>query len=293
MSGPSDQAVRRTLGPVADLERHLPADWWKKLFNALYLKTDGDVYENEANTRAEVSWLIAAAGLGPNDHVLDLCCGQGRHVLELARRGFRNVAGLDRSRYLIRLARSRARRESLDVRFHEGDARRFRLPANSFDCVAILGNSFGYFERDEDDLAVLTSARRVLRSSGALILDLAEGGWLRKHFEQRSWEWIDQEHFVCRERSLSKDGERLISREVVVHAERGVMADQFYGERLYSTQQLRELLERAGFESVEIEETSDTLSERNQDLGMLAHRMLVSCRAPRTAATAAGRASVP
>ena len=26
----------RTLGPVSDLERHLPADWWKTLFNAVY-----------------------------------------------------------------------------------------------------------------------------------------------------------------------------------------------------------------------------------------------------------------
>jgi D-alanine-D-alanine ligase len=293
VSESSNQAVRRTLGPVADLERHLPADWWKKLFNALYLKTDGDVYENDLNTAAEVSWLVEAAGLGPDDRVLDLCCGQGRHALELARRGFRGVAGLDRSRYLIRLARSRARREGLDVRFHEGDARRFRLPPDSFDCVTILGNSFGYFERVDDDLAVLLSARRVLRSRGVLVLDIADGDWLRTRFEPRSWEWIDQEHFVCRERSLSEDGERLISREVVTHAERGVMADQFYGERLYSAAQLQALLERAGFDGVEIDLGAETHSERNQDLGMMAHRIRATCRAPRRAVAASARASVP
>jgi len=33
----------RTLGPVPDLERHLPPEWWKDIFNAFYLKTDGDV----------------------------------------------------------------------------------------------------------------------------------------------------------------------------------------------------------------------------------------------------------
>ena len=36
----------RTLGPVADLEKHLPADWWRTLFNSLYLKTDADVAED-------------------------------------------------------------------------------------------------------------------------------------------------------------------------------------------------------------------------------------------------------
>jgi D-alanine-D-alanine ligase len=266
---------RRTLGPVADLERHLPAEWWRTLFNALYLKTDGDVVENSANTSNDVDAVVAAAELEHTDRILDLCCGQGRHVLEFARRGFQSVSGLDRSRTLIRLARNRARKERLDVRFHEGDARRFRLPAASFDCVAILGNSFGYFERDSDDLAVLRSVSRVLRTEGSILLDLADGDWLRRNFEPRSWEWIDQDHFVCRERALAEDGERLVSREVVVHAEQGVIADQFYAERLYTPTRIERLLVRAGFRNVEVSGSTETHSDRGQDLGMMAHKMLV------------------
>lgn len=278
---------RRTLGPVTDLERHLPADWWRTLFNALYLKTDGDVVENDENTAAEVDALLEKTGLRPDARILDLCCGQGRHVLELARRGFRQVAGLDRSRTLIRLARSRARKEGLDVRFHEGDARRFRLPRASFDCVAILGNSFGYFEQESDDLDILHAAGRVLTPGGTLVLDLADGDWLRQHFEARSWEWIDEDHFVCRERSLASDGERLISREVVVHAERGVIADQFYAERLYDQMSIERLLRRAGYRDVEVSKGAETRSDRNQDLGMMAHRLWVRAQsdaAPRAAA---------
>src|SRR6266446_9567211 len=94
----------RTLGPVSDLERHLPSDWWRTLFNSLYLETDGDVVENDRNTEQEIDLLIRSVGLEPNDRILDLCCGQGRHALELARRGFKCVTGIDRSRYLIRLA---------------------------------------------------------------------------------------------------------------------------------------------------------------------------------------------
>jgi D-alanine-D-alanine ligase len=269
----TSQAVRRTLGPVADLERHLPADWWRTLFNALYLKTDGDVVENDENTAAEVDALVQRSGLDPDSRILDLCCGQGRHVLELARRGFTHVAGLDRSRTLIRLAKSRARKEGLDVRFHEGDARRFRLPRESFDCVAILGNSFGYFEQESDDLDILRACARVLQAGGTLVLDLADGDWLRQHFEPRSWEWIDADHFVCRERSLAGDGVRLISREVVVHAERGVIADQFYAERLYDRLSIERLLRRAGYRDVEVSEGAETRSDRNQDLGMMAHRL--------------------
>ncbi|MBN1912374.1 MAG: methyltransferase domain-containing protein [Pirellulales bacterium] len=270
----------RTVGPVPDLERHLPQDWWRKLFNSIYLKTDGDVVENDANTRAEIDLLVRAVGLEPNDRILDLCCGQGRHSLELARRGFRHVTGVDRSRYLIRLARRRAKNHGLPVSFHEGDARKFRLPSDSFNCVILMGNSFGYFEREEDDCRVLAAIKRVLRSRGTLALDLVDGEWMRAHFDPRSWEWIDQNHLVCRERSVSSDGGRLISREVVVHCERGVIVDQFYAERLYSREQITALLEQLGFDSIRDHGSLLAESDRNQDLGMMAHRMFLTAQAP-------------
>ncbi|MBN1765745.1 MAG: methyltransferase domain-containing protein [Sedimentisphaerales bacterium] len=270
----------RTLGPISDLERHLPTDWWQTLFNSLYLKTDGDVVENDQNTAKEVDLLIQAAGLSPNDQILDLCCGQGRHCIELARRGFRSVTGIDRSRYLIRLAKKRARQENVIISFHEGDARKFRIAENSFHCVAIMGNSFGYFEREEDDKAVLESVKNVLVSGGTLAMDLVDGKWMRSNFERRSWEWIDANHFVCRERSLAEDGQRLISREVIVHAEKGIIADQFYAERLYDRQRINELLTELGFINIRIHSELTADSERNQDLGMMAHRIFLTATAP-------------
>jgi D-alanine-D-alanine ligase len=271
---------KRTLGPISDLERHLPMDWWKKLFNAIYLKTDADLVESERNTVEEVDEIIRLARLKPSDRILDLCCGQGRHCLELASRGFEQVVGLDRSKYLIRLARRRAKRAGFSIGFHEGDARKLRFKAGAFDTVVILGNSFGYFEQESEDEAVLKAVRRVLRSQGTLMMDVTDGEWMLQNFEARSWEWIDQEHFVCRERSVGSDGRRLISREVVVNAEEGVIADQFYAERLYSQDQIVDLLGRAGFENIAVAEHVSGKSERNQDLGMMARRMLVTASAP-------------
>jgi D-alanine-D-alanine ligase len=255
----------------------------------VYLKTDGDVVENDNNTVQEIDLLMRAAGLQKTDRVLDLCCGQGRHSLELARRGFAQVTGVDRSRYLIRLARKRAKQAGLPVNFHEGDARKFRLPESSFDCVILMGNSFGYFDREEDDVVVIEAVKRVLRSNGTIALDLTDGEWLRKNFERRSWEWIDQNHFVCRERSLTEDGSRLVSREVVVHAERGVIVDQFYAERLYSRERITELLERLGFTGIREHVMVSTESDRNQDLGMMAQRIFLTAQAPRKMAATSKR----
>jgi D-alanine-D-alanine ligase len=280
----------RTLGPVPDLERHLPEEWWRTLFNSVYLKTDGDVVENNNNTTQDVDLLIRHAGLEVNDRILDLCCGQGRHCLELARRGFRKVTGVDRSRYLIRLARRRAKQQNLAVSFHEGDARKFQLKTSDFHCVALMGNSFGYFDQEEDDLAILRSVHRSLGPGGGVIaMDIANGEWMRRNFVPRSWEWVDQNQFVCRERSLSADEARLISREVVVHAERGVIVDQFYAERLYTRESIMGLLEQAGFTHIREYEQVGTDSDRDQDLGMMACRMFLTAKSRRASTNVSNR----
>lgn len=266
----------KTLGPVSDLERHLPSEWWKGIFNAMYLKTDGDVVENEENTTNDINAVIQITGISKSDRILDLCCGQGRHCLELARRGYEKVTGVDRSRYLVRLAKNRAKQAELNVTFRESDARKFQIPKEPYACVLVLGNSFGYFDREEDDLLVLKRIREALRDGGLLLMDIANGDYLRDHYEKSVWEWIDPEHFVCRERSLSADGRKIISRELISHVSKGIIADQFYAERLYNVEQISELLEKAGFKSVRFHEPVQTESTRNKDLGMLASRMLLT-----------------
>jgi D-alanine-D-alanine ligase len=89
------------LGPVDNLESYVKSDWWRHLFNADYLRTDGDVVEDKDITTHEVDTFLAALGTDPDSHILDLCCGQGRHALEIAKQGYKNVVGLDRSHYLI------------------------------------------------------------------------------------------------------------------------------------------------------------------------------------------------
>jgi len=265
---------KRTIGPVPNLEEHVKSDWWRRIFNHLYLKTDGDVVDDQRITGREIDRVARVLRLGPDEKILDLCCGQGRHTLELARRGY-NAEGLDQSHYLIQRARSTAKREGLQVRFREGDARRLPYRTDSYDVVLVLGNSFGYFDSVEEDLRILTELRRILKPWGQVLLDVADGEYLKEHFQPRSWEWIDRTMFVCRERSLSLDGQRLISREVITDVDKGVVADQFYAERLYTRDALRQLLERAGFSRIAFHEIA-TESQRNQDLGMMERRHIVT-----------------
>lgn len=267
---------KNSYGPLVSLEEHVSIDWWKNIFNSLYLKTDGDVVENNSLTVKEINEYVNILKITKDDKILDLCCGQGRHSIELFKRGFINVEGLDRSHYLIQKAKSNSKSENLDIKFREGDARKISYQADSFNIVMILGNSFGYFETVNDDLRVLKEVFRVLKPWGKLLIDVTDGRYIKENFQPRSWEWIDKKHFVCRERTLSFDKSRLITREVVTHVEKGVIADQFYAERLYDEVTLKELLESVGFADVTFHGSLVSESLRNQDLGMMEKRIVLT-----------------
>lgn len=267
---------KRVLGPVPTLEEHVHPDWWKSIFNTLYLKTDADVVDDRNITSQEVDLFSSILKLSPDDKILDLCCGQGRHSLELARRGFKYIEGLDRSHYLIQKAKAQVKKEGFSVKLKEGDARKLPYPPDTFDVVMILGNSFGYFKTMQEDLKVLREIFRVLKPWGKLLIDVTDGEYLKRRFQPRSWEWIDKKYFVCRERSLSLDKQCLISREVITHVGKGVVADQFYAERLYTPKSMDELLKKAGFSEITIHGEMSPDSQRNQDLGMMEKRIITT-----------------
>ena len=266
-------------GPVENLESYVKADWWRHLFNANYLRTDGDVVQDEELTRGEIDVFLEELNLPKDKKILDLCCGQGRHTLELAKRGYVNLVGFDRSHYLIERAKKSNRSAKLNIIFREGDARKLPFQNDSFDVVIIAGNSFGYFDSTKDDKVVLNEVMRVLIPNGKLLIEITDGNFMRAHFEPRSWEWIDKNYFVCRERSLSANGERLVSREVITHVTKGVLCDQFYAERLYDTNGMKSLLTSVGFEHFKNVAKVISESKRNQDLGMMAERIVVTAHA--------------
>lgn len=274
--------VRTSRGVPADA-RHagsrsivekLDRDWWAKIFDSLYLVTDGDIALNEHLTRREVDVITEVLRIERDDVVLDLCCGNGRHSLELARRGYRNVVGLDYSDELLRVARKRAEEEGLRVRFRQGDARNLPFPSGTFDVVIMMGNSFGYFADPLDDLRVLREVHRVLRPYGKFLIDVADGEYLRRNLERLSVERLQDGLLVIRERELAEHGRRLVTRELVIDGDQRVIADRVYAVRLYDYAALRPLLERAGFTGVLLA-SSLSYEPIDRDPGMMRSRLLV------------------
>jgi len=56
-------------------------DWWKTLFDEVYLMTDARSIGDAAITRQEINIFTSLVPMQPHDRILDLCGGQGRHAL--------------------------------------------------------------------------------------------------------------------------------------------------------------------------------------------------------------------
>ena len=148
------------------------SDWWKTLFDETYLITDARSVCDEKLTCREVDFVEYILGPKKTWPILDLCGGQGRHSLELSRRGLQDVTVLDYSEALINLGRESARKEGLDIQFVQGDARDTGLPGQRFRIVILMASSFGYFVDEGEDRKILEEIFRLLMPKGLLLLDL-------------------------------------------------------------------------------------------------------------------------
>jgi D-alanine-D-alanine ligase len=250
-------------------------NWWQNAFDATYLLTDARSVCNEELTRREVDLLINTLKIDKAAHILDLCGGQGRHAIELARRGFKNLTVLDYSAYLIGVGREMAEAAGLDLAFLRGDARDTCLPSSSFDCIIVMASSFGYFLDEEDNKRILVEAFRLLTLIGTLLLDLPDRDYVIHNFQPSSCHAVSDDITVSRERELGKD--IIYSRERVLSKQRGCIKESSYCTRLYSPEKITELLGSTGFSTIIT--TRDFMNrEEEGDFGCMTNRMIVTAR---------------
>lgn len=195
----------------------------------------------------EVDQIQNLLGISPGDSVLDLCCGPGRHSLELARRGF-SVTGVDRTRLYLESAQRQAREEGLPLELLQEDMRRFRRDG-AFDAALSLFTSFGYFSEQKDDEQVLQNLFSSLKPGGRLLIDLMGKEVNARTFRERDWHEREGILFL-EERKVSQDWGWLDNRWITI---KGMERKEFrLALRLYSATELRQILLDSGFPSVRV-----------------------------------------
>ena len=250
-------------------------DWWKTLFDEVYLLTDARSVCDPAITRREVDVIYSLIPIQGSHKILDLCGGHGRHTFELSRRGFEACTLLDYSQTLIDIARTKAGDENVSVEFICGDAREIDIPPDTYDHVIIMGNSLGYIQEEGADAKILAEAYRVLHPGGWLLVDVADRRVIKSIFKPNAWHEIGEETVVCRQREMR--GEVICAREIVLSKSRGLIRDQSYAIRFYDAGGLSALLEQAEFNNVKIH-TDFSPHQKDGDYGFMNTRIIATAQ---------------
>lgn len=214
-------------------------EFWKKFRNHLYSERRLE----EAEEMVENIILLTGIEEGK---VMDMPCGVGRHSLEFVDRGF-EVKGIDISQSFIEEANQKA--ENREIEFVQGDMREFS-EEGEFDLAVNLFTSFGYFEDEKENMKVLENFHRSLKEGGMLVIEtlgkevLALNGvsgnhwtdkdgryFLMKHEVTQNWRWHDMTWIMFSEGEIKEN--------TVKH-------------RLYSADELAEMVGKAGFSNVEL-----------------------------------------
>jgi SAM-dependent methyltransferase len=139
--------------------------WFHNWFGTKYYKL---LYRHRDETEA-VAFLDRLAHhiqLPPYSKILDVACGNGRHAYQLAKMGH-EVIGFDVSEVSIHEANN-GRPENAHFFVHD---MRLPFPVHGFHLALNLFTSFGYFQTEKEDLAVLQNIYDALVFKGLFILD--------------------------------------------------------------------------------------------------------------------------
>lgn len=139
--------------------------WFTRAFGAHYPLLYG--HRDEAEAKRCLDLLPRLAPL--DDRILDLGCGDGRHLQLLQERG-KAAVGLDLSADLLERARERFSGDR-PARLVRGDMRALPFTEGAFRSVLSLFTAFGYFGPPAANAAPVREIARVLEEGGHWFLD--------------------------------------------------------------------------------------------------------------------------
>lgn len=127
------------------------------------------VHGRIARHRDEIRRLASKRGSNGPHKALDLACGTGKHIIELAKLGYQCV-GIDRVSWKVAKASDDSRALGLEIEFFCADLRTFDTQPQ-FDLVICL-YAMSLMRTDADVLAAFGTAKRALRRSGRFVFNV-------------------------------------------------------------------------------------------------------------------------
>ena len=221
--------------------------WFVRAFERHYLAVYP--HRNDEEAEGNAAGVLDLLGVRAGQRVLDVACGGGRYSRAMARRGVR-VTGVDLSEELLEEARERSPYLPGAPAYVRWDIRRLPFVAQ-FDGAVSLFTSFGYTEDRTDDLRMMEGVRRALVPGARFLVDFLNAIAVRRNLEPVDDRVVGRLR-IHSERRIDEEaagGPRVKKHVVVRHRDSGLLVTEFEESvRLYTLDQLKELLREAGFE---------------------------------------------
>lgn len=206
---------------------------------------------------------------------LDVACGIGRHVVELADRGI-ETTGVDLVADYVERARELAAERGVAelTSFVVGDMRDLD-GFGTFDLVVNLWTSFGYFDH-ETNREVLAGWYDRLEPGGVLVMELSNREGVLAGYQGRRVADVGDLLYVEDHDYDPRSAEMYTTRQVFESTRDGFehLGEGSFRLRLYTPVELADLLEATGFERVEVFETlaGDPLDHGSARMAVVALR---------------------
>jgi len=216
-------------------------EFWREFYPFLFPP------ERFAAARDEVDRILTLAGCR-GGKILDLCCGPGRHAVEFAQRGFQ-VTGVDRSAFLLERAQEHASGAGASVEWINEDMRTFSR-SGFYDLACNLFTSFGYFEKEEDNLKVLRNMHQSLAEGGVAIFEVLGKERLARTWQNAICSQLEDGSLVVQRPQLRNDWSRVHADWTVIR--NGSARSFSFEHSIYSGCELKDRLLASGFRQVQL-----------------------------------------
>ena len=222
--------------------------WWEVLFQiheyATYPESAAEL------TASEVDFLEAVLMLAPDLSMLDLGCGNGRHMFELAQRGYR-VEGLEWAEPLVEHVAAQLQERHSTARIIHGDMRELD-ELGPYDVILVMNSSFGFWS-DAEHRRWLHSISTALSPGGRLVLQCINpyqiGAYMQQY--QRGWHQVGP-GYVLRESAFNPHNGCIETAYRYIEPEGGEAFHPGERIRLYTYPELSAMVQQAGLQPTSV-----------------------------------------
>ncbi len=204
-------------------------------------------FPNREATAHEVDDIERLLNLQQTEEVLDVGCGNGRHAIEMARRGYR-IVGIDIAEAYLREAEQEAKQAGVSVEFRLQRASNIAETA-CYDAVIAINHTLGFM--DDDELrGQFERLAKAIRPGGKLLLKTA-GPQCMPNVEFRATKnWGEKDgRFILSEKRM--EGSVRIEHNIVIDIAKNEIVEYHEEQRAFSCDEVVNLLRKAGFPTVQ------------------------------------------